>query len=334
MRALSLPALLLLAACGHEAAWRAAAPPDVGPNGPTLPRRLTFNTGDDRSPAYWSGGGLIGYIRQLTADNRSGCIAYLPAEGGTVAASYCPPPPGMVDTFVSTWRMPVRSPDGTRVAFHWLRSARTSALASWTSELVVAAATNPRQPEYRVPLQHTLAEGHINAVIDPIWTAAGRIQFLGAYDSIWKIKSGEAEIYTDSALAPRAVVEVDPVAGTLTRVPGGDSAIAWTPGTGSEFWIVRRPARLLQVVNGVATERAVLSLPVEDMAFVNGVIVAALGDTLVEWIDPATGARGQIGTTGPVRRVSPAGGRRFVAEVERGRDQFGMPANLWLFELP
>jgi hypothetical protein len=37
---------------------------------------------------------------------------------------------------------------------------------------------------------------------------------------------------------------------------------------------------------------------------------------------------------GPVHRLTAAGGRRFVAEVEADGRLFGAPADLWLFELP
>ena len=54
----------------------------------------------------------------------------------------------------------------------------------------------------------------------------------------------------------------------------------------------------------------------------------------LEWLDPATGAQGRIDTPGPVRRVTAASGRQFIAEVERGVVLFGASANLWLYELP
>jgi len=42
-----------------------------------------------------------------------------------------------------------------------------------------------------------------------------------------------------------------------------------------------------------------------------------------------------VGGPGPLRRIAAVpGGRRFVAEIERGWDLFGDPANFWLYELP
>ena len=335
MRAI-VPILLTLgAACGHEQPWYPVAPPANGPYTNAVPRRLTFNTGDDRAPALWTAGGLIAFSRYDPIASPTSCIAYLPAGGGTLVGTYCPPLPSAADTFVSTWSAPVLSPDGRRVAFLWERSASTSALGAWTSELIVAPAAALRAPTFRWALQEILPEGYVNSIVEPAWIGGGAIRFLAAFDSIWKVKGGGAERFTDSAFVPRVVMEADPASGVLRRVAGGDSALAWTPGAGDNFWIVRAPARLLQVSGGVATERDAFSQPVADLAFVSGTVVAALGDSAaVEWIDPVTGARGQIATPGPVRRVSPAGGRRFVAEVERGVDPFGRPANLWLFELP
>jgi len=335
MRARLVLFLAIAAACGHEAAWSPVAPPPAGPPTTAMPRRLTYNTGDDRSPAFWLAGSAIAFSRYDPVESAQPCIAVLPVEGGTLTAMRCPPPPSPADTFVSTWTSPALSPDGRRVAFHWSRSASAAALGPWTSEIVVAPVDSPRAPIVRLPLQESFPQAYVNSLAKPAWTASGTVRFLATIDSIVKVKGGGAERYTDTFTVARFVAELDPATGALTQVAGGDSAIAWTPGASNDFWTVRESARLIQVAGGTVTERGAFTHPIADIALVNGLVVATLTDTAaVEWLDPTNGNHGLIAMPGPVRQVSAAGGRRFVAEVERGVVLFGAPANLWLYEVP
>lgn len=334
MRLAQLVLLGCLAACGHEDPWQATPPDPLGPITTTLPRRLTFNTGDDRAPTLSPDGGRIAFARYDPAASPKPCIAYLPAAGGTLEDLFCPPRPSAADTFESTWSWPVLSPDGQHVAYLWQRAGTASELSPWTSELIIASSARPGAVTTRVNLIRFLPEGFATTMLEPVWLNAGTVRALIAYDSIVKVKGGGAERFTDSMVVARRLMDVDVVTGTLTPVPGADSAIAWTPGSGASFWIVRAPARLLEVAGGVATERAAFSVGVTDLAEVSGRLVAALGDSLIEWIEPVSGARGFVSASGPVRRIAAAGGRRFVAEVERGVVLFGAPANLWLYEVP
>ena len=334
MRFVPMLLVVLMLGCGHEDPWSAAPRDPLGPRTTTLPRRLTFNQGDDRAPSLWNTGGQIAFARYDPVENAKPCIAYLPADGGTLADMHCPPPRSAADTFETTWGSPVLSADGRQVAFLWQRAGSAAELAAWTSELVIAPSASPRTPTTRVNLQRFFPEGFATSMIEPVWQDAGTIRLLAAYDSIWKVKGGGAERFTDTALVARRLVDVDIATGTVTPVPGSDSGIAWAPAAAGGFWIVRPGARLFSVTNGVAVERAAFAGPVADIAEVADRVVGAWGDTLVEWVDPVSGTSGQIAMPGPVSRVAPAGGRRFVAEVERGMVLFGAPANLWLFEVP
>jgi hypothetical protein len=320
--------------CGHEDPWSAAPPRPLGPATTTLPRRLTFNVGDDRAPSLWADGSVIAFARFDPVASPKPCIAYLPAAGGTLVDMHCPPAPSAADTFESTWGSPVLSPGGDRIAFLWQRAGSAAELAPWTSELVIAPRSTPRSPTTSVTLIRFLPEGFVTSMTEPAWRDAGTIRLLAAYDSIWKVKGGGAERFTDSARVVRRLVDVDIATGTLTPVAGGDSGIAWAPRGSDGFWLARSGGRLFEVSAGVPVERGVFSATVTDLAEVSGRVVAATGDTLVEWLDPVSGVRGQIAMRGPTYRVAPAGGRRFVAEVERGIVLFGSMANLWLYEVP
>jgi hypothetical protein len=128
---------------------------------------------------------------------------------------------------------------------------------------------------------------------------------------------------------------------TLTTIAATAGAFSYAPAPDGGIWLVRYdvPQRLLHLAAGAdsATAVADYSGPVQWIANVTGAPVAIVGDTMVEWFEPADSVlrRLVVGTAGPLRRISAVpGARRFVAEIERGWDLFGDPANFWLYELP
>src|SRR5260221_12899671 len=101
---------VLAGGCNHSWPFDAGNPAPLGPRGQEVPRRLTFNPGDDRDPSVR--GGEITYSR-LDPDERGGerCLATLPPAGGTISAETCPGLPATpADTFVDTWIRPSLSP--------------------------------------------------------------------------------------------------------------------------------------------------------------------------------------------------------------------------------
>ncbi len=82
--------ITVLAACEHSAPFRPGA---YGPAGPLFPgpiARLTFNPGQDLTPAWLSDGSGIVYTgeRGDRAD-RDRCLAFLPASGGAISRYAC-----------------------------------------------------------------------------------------------------------------------------------------------------------------------------------------------------------------------------------------------------
>lgn len=331
-------AALVLVACNHSEPFGSEAPDPLGPPTATVPRQLTYNPWDDRSPHV--SGALAAYSRYDGRDPVSNCIALLPAEGGSLAALHCPPPPSAADTSVSTWLEPALSPDGDRVAFVWQRGARVSALAAWSHDLVVAAAEDPAAPLVTAVLPQILpGDRFANTAMDIEWSSPTALRFLAAYDSIVKVRGGGASRYTDTTLAPRAVMELDVTSGTIALVQGGDSVVAYATDAAGTVWIVPEgvvPEQLMRLAPDGRREPGAL-LPYArptDLAFVDGSLVVAAGVTAIAWGDPAAGGWRELDMPGPVHRVAAAGGRRVIAEVERGESEFGQPADLWLFELP
>jgi hypothetical protein len=326
--------VLAMAACAHSEPFEPGDPDTAGPVDHALPARLTFNVGDDRSPS--GTGDEVIYSRYDPARGTSAhCIAALPAAGGPLRATWCPPPPSPADTFVGTWLEPALSPDGRELAFVWQRGAAVSALGAWSHHLVVASVDSPGVPRVVTMLAGFMPDGRRYNTAAKLSWVGGRVLFLAALDSIEKVKGGGAARFTDTAVVPRALFAMDPATGTPTPVPGGDSAVAYAPAPSGELWIARAGGTIgLLDADGTFTPVTSVAGAVTDLVVVDGRLVVADGMPLVEWIDPATGARGTRAARGPVRRLAATTGRRFVAEVEADERAFGAPANLWLFELP
>ena len=361
-------ASLALAGCEHGSPGVVEDSGDVGPFSATLPRRLTFYDRDDRSPSV--AGNILLFTRQGEAyanreyapTGREQCIAFLPLEGGTLQRVLCPhvlivPP----DTFVHTWFEPVLSPDGSRIAFMWQRGANVSALGYHDAVLTVAPVDRPSDATRTRVLVNYAEAGYYPRRADLAtrinWVDASHLRFLATSEHIFKVKGGGAERVTDTLYEPLAVLEVDVGTGATRVVPGADSALAYTPAPDGGIWLVRASdsaaVLYLDPATGARSLVGRFSSTVLDLIAVDGAPVAVVsplldtaapgslprpvvrGGAAVERLDPATGLLLRMtGFAGPVVRLAAAGGRRFVAEVERANVPYGVPSDLWLLEVP
>jgi hypothetical protein len=354
MRPGSAPLLVVLtlagASCGHEPPFAWSAPDTLGPFGAGIPRRLTFNPGDDRNPSV-TGAELVFSRLDGSGGGRERCLAFLSAAGGTLHRTVCPPAPvSAADTFLDTWVEPALSPDGRQVAFVWQKGAPAS-YYTWTRDVVVAPANDPGRPSFTWQAWYVLPDGRIaTAVSKPTWLGPTTLRFLAAYERVFKVKGGGADRLTDTVLDVLSLVDLDLRTGTAGVVPGADSTIAYAPASGvggvggvggRGVWLVKSSdsTRLLLLAPDADTVVAVaaFSAPVVDLDDVAGVPVALLaGGAVVEWIDLATGTVGQTGADTPIRRIAAVPGTRwFVAEIEKSADPLSSAgANLWLFAVP
>jgi hypothetical protein len=329
--------LLLLAAagCGHTEPFGTDVPDPLGPSSSVIPRQLTFNPGDDRSPA--ASGPSVTYSRRVPdAPYGAFCLAILPAEGGTLRGAFCPPPPSAVDTLVSTWLEPALSPDGTRLAFVWQRGTRLSVFAAWSHHLVVAPSDNPGAPLLSVLLPPLLLPGDRvpNTGLELTWADSATVRFIGAYEWIVRLQSPTATRVADTLPVPLALLELDVTTGLVRVVPGGDSVLAYAVDQAGAVWVAAGPQLFQLTGTGERVPGAVLPATPIDLAFVGTDVVAAFGTDLLAWGHPLAGSWSLIGLPGPARRIAAAAGRALIAEVERGVSAYGEPANLWLFALP
>lgn len=347
---------LLSAACEHTTPLEYEPPEALPPASDALPRRLTFNPGDDRNPSV--SGGVLAFSRFELGDERSvpggfevaeRCIALLPYEGGTISARYCPSPFAVPEDSVVTWVEPVLSPDGARIAYLWEKS-HLHDVRTPKRELRVAPAERPEEAEVSWSALWTMPDGRRpTTVIKPSWTGADHLRFLAGLDSVFKVKGGGSTRATDTITVAYALVDLNLTTLEATVVPGADSAIAYAPAPDGGAWIVQRSdsTRLFHLPPGSATPQEIgsFSAPVYDLANVDGVPVAGIAGSTVEALDLATGTSRIVGILGgPARRVAAVPGtRRYVVEVEVVTGTITGPggttlsvgsANLWLLELP
>lgn len=347
---------LLSAACEHTTPLEYEPPEALPPASDAIPRRLTFNPGDDRNPSV--SGGVLAFSRFELGDEVSvpggfeiaeRCIAMLPYEGGTISARYCPSPFAVPEDSVVTWVEPVLSPDGARIAYVWQKS-HLHDVRTPKRELRVAPAESPEEAEVRWSALWTMPDGRRpTTVIKPSWMDADRLRFLTGLDSVFKVKDGGMARGTDTITVAYALVDLDLATLEATVVPGAESAIAYAPAPDGGVWIVQRPdsTRLFHLPQGSATPQEIgsFSASVYDLANVDGVPVAGIAGAVVEALDLATGASNTVGILGGrVMRVAAVSGtRRYVVEVEVATGTVtgptGVPlsvgsANLWLLELP
>ncbi len=118
VRARALRALARLA-CDHAAPFTPGGYAPGIPFGNAIPRRLTWNRLQDRTPAWSDDGQLLFYAYEAPADpGHDRCLASLPPRGGSRLLDICPDTPGPADS-VDAWE----SPAATRSRVACLKSS-------------------------------------------------------------------------------------------------------------------------------------------------------------------------------------------------------------------
>ncbi len=179
-RLLTLLALatLVTPACEHSSPVRPEPYPPAPPFSPLLPRRLTFNLGDDRTPAWLpDGSGIVYSSERLDRADHDRCLAVLPPEGGTIRASYCQLHP-VYDDSTDLMESPAYNGAG-RVFFHqvisWIGQQKLG-----FSTLMLGPADDPLGATVLRLLPYTAANGRIHSSIrTPQWIGPDTLVYLG-----------------------------------------------------------------------------------------------------------------------------------------------------------
>jgi len=145
MRSRRRPVLLaaaILAGCEHTQPFHlpdyGAPPPPAGAQ-----TRLTYNFGQDRSPAWLPEGGGFYYSRQrLDRADGDWCLALMPADGGGIRREICDVIPAAEDS-TDAWQSPGPGPGG-RIAYVRSTSyAPLNRIAPDRTELVAGTLADP-----------------------------------------------------------------------------------------------------------------------------------------------------------------------------------------------
>jgi hypothetical protein len=168
---------LILGSCDHTAPPEPEPPPPAPPFSSLLPRRLTFNLADDRTPAWLpDGSGIVYSTERKDRIDQDRCLAVLPAEGGTIRASYCQLHPDHDDS-TDLMESPAVSTGG-RLFFHrvvsWVGQQKLGA-----SVLMLGQWDNPVGAAILQPLPYTAPNGRIHSSIrSPQWIGPDTLVYL------------------------------------------------------------------------------------------------------------------------------------------------------------
>ncbi len=253
------------------------------------------------------------------------CLGYLPVSGGTLLNRVCPGGDA-ADAMLDAWMFPAASVGG-RLAYVF-QQGRITSFAPGVRTLSVARIDAPDSTDFEINVLLDLFGELANAVRSLTWDGEDRLRFVAGLETFPLVDN-----VRDTVFSPLGLASADLNDGVVSEVSGGAGVIAFTRGPGAGWWVVDAddPARLRRLEGGVRTDVAVFSGPVVDLAVVSGMPLAAISNgSVLEWLDADSGRTlGALPTPGAVRRVSPAGGRRVIAEVEIGSGR-----DIWLISLP
>jgi hypothetical protein len=169
--------LAALAGCGHSDPFRPDPPAPAPPFSTLSPRRLTFNLGDDRTPAWLPDGSAILYSSEREdRPDHDRCLAELPRDGGTIQRRVCRVDPIHEDS-TDLMEAPAVSPQG-RIFYHqvvsWIGQQKLGA-----SALMLAPAAHPLESSRVSALPYTARNGRIHSSVrSPQWMGNDTLVFL------------------------------------------------------------------------------------------------------------------------------------------------------------
>lgn len=216
--------VLLGQACDHGSPFQLSPDRPRGPFSDQSPSRLTFSTGDDRTPTWLpDGSGILYSSERIDRVDHDRCLNVLPPDGGTVLRAYCPIDP-VQDDSTNLMQAPAVSPEG-RIFYH--------AVTSWIgqqklgeAELLLGSMTDPANATRLTLVPYTAPNGKIHSSIrSPAWTGPETLVYL-AEELFYEGSS----FFPDTFVTGRDIALLDVGTGTpgITVVPGTDDASSVT----------------------------------------------------------------------------------------------------------
>ncbi|MGE5927529.1 MAG: TolB family protein [Gemmatimonadota bacterium] len=318
----TLPILLLLAACSHSEPFTAPDEPLDGPLSPAVPVRLTYADGGPTAPVWTPDGDSIVYSYRRRGGgfvvNEEGCLAILPAAGGTIRREICSRsvfPAQSADVF----DLPALSPGGRLAFFH---DGQPVAPGTGAEAILVAPFATPSAYTLvrTFPFQ---ADVFYVGAASLSWLDDGRLVFVGIAEEQFTPCGDCNPILVRYG---RAVLAADvSTPGAVSVVPGTQFATSVTAGESPDiiYYTLANDARIYRQVlsSGATTTAHDFGAPAiaRDVSFTNGRLAVIVDGSVPVYPD-------DIGTIqGPN-----AGGTPYVVVPGTGQAQLvPVPQAMW-----
>lgn len=363
-----LPALcvaLALLACGHTTPFTPGGFGTDQPFASGSPRRLTFNTGNDRTPAWLPADSAIIYsLQRLDRPDRDRCLAVLPRDGGRIETEVCDRDPAADDS-TDAFADPAAAADG-RLAYV-LASSLPADIAPRSTALVLGTLAAPYPGRTLLTLPYFGPDRTFrNGISHVQWLGPDALVFVGervGYHASCRgcpvdtLPTG-LEVARLDLSGPSPGLAVLPGTGLASSVAAGESADVL-------YYTVSGDSRVFRRVVSSGTDSVVwdfgsagiardVSVTSRWLAAVVGGAVSFAYDSALGYpvqrdlggglhlVDRATGADSVFGAGLAMfrRPALAAGGTRLVAEAypivinDRGDTLVAAVADLWEFDLP
>ncbi len=285
---ITLPILLLLVACSHEEPFTAPDDSLDEPLSPAIPVRLTYADGGPTAPTWTHDGDSVvySYLRRGGgfAVEQEGCIAILPATGGTIRREICSR--SVFQTQAGDFfDFPALSPGGRLAFFH---DGQPAAEGTGAEAILVAP--------FDAPSTYTLvrtfpfqADVFYVAPASLSWLDDSRLVFIGIAEEPYAPCEG-----CDPFLVRygRAVLVADPSApGAVSVVPGTQFATSVTAGESPDviYYTLANDSRIYRqaLSTGEITTAHDFGAPAiaRDVSYSGGRLVAIAGGSVLTYPD-------------------------------------------------
>jgi hypothetical protein len=283
--------IIFATACDHGAPFQPERPAPAPPFSSLLPRRLTFNLGDDRTPAWLpDGSGIIYSSEREDRHDHDRCLAILPPEGGTVQSRFCRVDPIHADS-TDLMEAPAVGSDG-RIFFHqvvsWIGQQKLGA-----SALMLGRADDPIGATRLRPLPYTAPNGRIHSSVRlPQWIGRDSLVYLAE-----QLFYEGSTFYPDTFYTGLDVVLLDLTGATpeFQVVPGTDyaSSVALTDESGVIYYTLGGDSRVFRRVLSTGEVTTVYDFGtgniVRDVQLRGTVLVAVVGRSVLYRFEDAHG---------------------------------------------
>lgn len=228
-----LAAALVMAACSHTDAFSPSPEDPRGPRDQGSFVRLTYNSGDDRTPSWLpDGSGVIYSSERLDSPDHDRCLRVMPAAGGAISMSYCDHQYAHQDS-TDRFESPAVSESG-RLLF--LRAvSRIGVHKGPRLHLMLGHLAQPAQSTEITPIPYFASSGitHYYAGY-PVWAGPDDFAYLGQY--LWYQGS---TIFPDTFVTGLEIVRgrVTGEIATLTVVPNTQLASSISLGSSADHVI-------------------------------------------------------------------------------------------------